>query len=194
MTKNRVEAFTDAIIAIIITILVLEFPHVKGNHFADLLVLKEIFLAYLMSFIFLIIYWHNHHHMFQMIDLIDGQILWLNNLFVFLLTLLPFTTSWLGDNIWARDPELLYAILFFGANIAWLMMAKHLVKVNRHKPDVADILGDYKKSYVTLLLNVLALLVAIFIPISGLLVNALSFLFWLLPDKRIEKLKNRKID
>ncbi|GFH42667.1 ferrochelatase [Lactococcus hodotermopsidis] len=191
MNKNRTEAFTDAIIAIVMTILVLEFPSIHGEQFADLLALKDVFLAYVVSFVFLIIYWSNHHHIFQLIDLVNGKTLWLNNVFIFLLTLVPFTTNWLGDHIWARDPELLYATLFLVVNVVWVLLIKNLVKANSHNPHVATILGDYKKSYQTLGLNVLALIIAIVLPIGGLVVNVMSFLLWVVPDKRIEKIKRQ---
>ena len=191
MEKSRTEAFTDAVIAIVMTILVLEFPHVHGSTFADLVVLKDIFPAYVISFIFFVIYWSNHHHIFQIIDKVSGQTLWWNNAFIFLITLLPFTTNWLGDNIWAHDPEILYAALFLLANLTWLCMIKNLVKVNAHNACVTKILGDYRKSYRTLLLNVLALVIAFFVPIGGLIINVLSFLLWVVPDKRIEKIKNK---
>ncbi|MDR1606528.1 MAG: TMEM175 family protein [Streptococcaceae bacterium] len=194
MNKSRTEAFTDAVIAIVMTILVLDFPKIHGHTFADLLVMKEIFLAYVMSFIFLVIYWHNHHHIFQLIDIVNGQTLWLNNAFIFLITLLPFATSWLGDSIWARDPEILYATLFLLINMMWLLMVKNLVKVNGHKPEVSEILGDYKKSYLTLGLNVLAMIFAFCFPTGGLIVNGCSFLLWVIPNKQIEKLKNPSKD
>ncbi|MFR4175319.1 MAG: DNA glycosylase AlkZ-like family protein [Lactococcus raffinolactis] len=128
---------------------------------------------------------------FQIIDKVSGQTLWWNNAFIFLITLLPFTTNWLGDNIWAHDPEILYAALFLLANLTWLCMIKNLVKVNAHNACVTKILGDYRKSYRTLLLNVLALVIAFFVPIGGLIINVLSFLLWVVPDKRIEKIKNK---
>ncbi|GFH40167.1 TMEM175 family protein [Lactococcus insecticola] len=189
MTKTRLTLFTDAVVAIIITILVLEFPHIKGNKFSDLLVLKDVFLAYVVSFVFLIIYWTNHHHIFQLIDKVSGKTLWLNNAFIFLMSLFPFATNWLGENIFARDPEMLYAALFLVINGVWLLMIKNLVKVNHHNAHVAEILGDYKKSYHTLMLNALAFIIAIFIPIAGLIVNIISFLLWVIPDKRIEHAK-----
>mgnify|MGYP000275881406 FL=1 len=126
-----------------------------------------------------------------MVEKVSGQTLWWNNAFIFLITLLPFTTNWLGDNIWAHDPEILYAALFLLANLTWLFMIKNLVKVNAHNACVTKILGDYRKSYRTLLLNALALVAAFFIPIGGLIINVLSFLLWIVPDKRIEKIKNK---
>jgi uncharacterized membrane protein len=187
MSKSRTEAFTDAVIAIILTILVLELPEVHGDKFHALMEMREVFIAYVISFAMLVIYWTNHHHMFQLIDRVNGKVLWLNNIFIFLISLFPFATRWVGDYWNSRDPQLTYSVLVLVVNIVWYFLERQLMHENSNKNHVAEILGDNRKNIRTICLNSIAVIAAFILPILGITINAFVLLLWLIPDKRIEE-------
>jgi uncharacterized membrane protein len=187
MSKSRTEAFTDAVIAIILTILVLELPEVHGDKFHALLEMREVFIAYVISFAMLVIYWTNHHHMFQLIDRVNAKVLWLNNIFIFLISLFPFATRWVGDYWNSRDPQLTYSVLVLVVNIVWYFLERQLMQENSNKNHVAEILGDNRKNIRTICLNAIAVIAAFILPILGITINAFVLLLWLIPDKRIEE-------
>jgi uncharacterized membrane protein len=192
MKKGRLEAFTDAVIAIIMTILVLELPLPHGNTFHALLQERDKIMIYLVSFLTLAIYWNNHHHMFHIIHKINGHVLWMNNLFLFFLSLFPFSTNWTGENLFSRDPQLFYGCIIFGADITYFLLVKVLIKENGHNSHIAELFGDSKKMKVTLCLNIIALFAGFILPILTMLVNIIMILLWVVPDRRVERvLKNK---
>lgn len=146
MPKNRLEAFTDAVIAIIMTILVLELHEPNGDTWEALAALGYRFFIYIVSFIILAIYWNNHHHLFQVVHKINGRVLWANSFFVFALSLFPFATSWISEYINSLAPEMTYGFVTLTANIAYYILAKELVKANKgHEKALKAMLNNYKK-------------------------------------------------
>ncbi|MDR2465464.1 MAG: TMEM175 family protein [Streptococcaceae bacterium] len=187
MPKNRVEAFTDGVIAIIVTILVLELPRPTGTELSDLLIECEPIFVYLVSFIMLIIYWNNHHHILQLADHIDGRVLWMNNILLFFLSLFPFTTSWIGGSLYAFAPQFLFALIILLADLTWMYLLKCLARANEHDSHFSEILNDYKKMKSTILLNLVAILVSFILPIGAMVINLVMMLLWLIPDKKVEQ-------
>ncbi|EOH91562.1 ferrochelatase [Enterococcus villorum] len=127
MPKNRLEAFTDAVIAIIMTILVLELHKPEADTWQALTALGYRFLIYIVSFFTLGIYWNNHHHMFQVVRKVNGRVIWANSFFIFALSLFPFATSWISEYSHSLVPEITYGVVTLGANIAYYLLARELV-------------------------------------------------------------------
>ena len=175
MPKNRLEAFTDAVIAIIMTILVLELHEPNGDTWEALAALGYRFFIYIVSFIILAIYWNNHHHLFQVVHKINGRVLWANSFFVFALSLFPFATSWISEYINSLAPEMTYGFVTLTANIAYYILAKELVKAN------------YKKSYLSIGLNVLGIVLGYLVaPVAVLIANIVILAAWIIPSRTIE--------
>ncbi len=190
MSKTRLEAFTDAIIAIIMTLLVLELAPPQGDSLSSLLNLKFKFLVYLISFISLAIYWNNHHHLFQATEKIDGSIMWINTLFILFFSLYPFTTAWVDEHIMARVPEIVYGAQVMLTNIAYAFLAKRIIQVNGPQSRVARALSKGKKQTITLLLNAAGIALSFVYPPIVLILFALSMLLWVIPDRRLERILN----
>src|SRR5512138_472824 len=127
MTKARMEAFSDGVIAILITIMVLELKVPHGSAMADVVPLLPVFLSYVLSFVYLGIYWNNHHHMLQAMHHVDGAILWANLHLLFWLSLFPFGTAWMGENHWARTPTAVYGVILFMAAVAYFILARAII-------------------------------------------------------------------
>jgi uncharacterized membrane protein len=187
MTKGRLEAFSDGVIAIIITIMVLELKVPHGADLAALRPLLPVFLCYTLSFVFLGIYWNNHHHMLQAARHVDGGILWANMHLLFWLSLIPFGTSWMGENHFASWPVAVYGILLLMAGCAYFLLSKMLIA--RHGADsaLARALGDDLKGKLSLGLYLLAIVLAFPLPLVACGVYVLVAILWLVPDSRIEK-------
>ncbi|MDR1567098.1 MAG: TMEM175 family protein [Streptococcaceae bacterium] len=192
MTKNRLEAFTDAVLAIIMTILVLELPEPDSGNFAALFERKEKLLIYVFSFIILIIYWNNHHHLFQLVRRVDTKVLWFNNIFIFFLSLFPFSASWLGNYLFDCAPQAMYAIIIFLADLAYCLMVQAILKVHQDDKKIQRTLSDYQKIKWTLGLNILAIITSFIVPIFSLAFNLLMILLWIIPNQQIEKSLNTK--
>lgn len=189
MPKTRIEAFTDAVIAIVMTILVLELEKPEGDTWKAFEGTGHQFVIYLISFILLAIYWNNHHHMFHIVRKVDGWFLWANNFLILMMSLFPFATAWVGDHPTSLAPQLLYGMILFGADLAYLLVGLSLVRVNGKNSAVGRLFSHYHKIYVTLLLNILALFAGWLIhPMSVLVVNGLMLLLWFIPEKKIEKI------
>lgn len=187
MSKNRLEAFTDAVIAIIMTILVLELHEPNGDTWFALGELSHKFFIYIVSFFSLAIYWNNHHHMFQVVRKINGRVLWANGFLIFSLSLFPFVTSWISEYINSWAPEATYGLVVLLANAAYLVLSKELSAVNPKENLAKTLFNNYKKSYISISLNILGLLLGWLIaPVAVLLVNVIILLIWLIPDKAIE--------
>ncbi|HEY7700151.1 MAG TPA: TMEM175 family protein, partial [Vicinamibacteria bacterium] len=145
MSKGRLEAFSDAVIAIIITIMVLELKVPHGAGLGSLLPLVPVLLSYLLSFVFLGIYWNNHHHLFQAVREVDGRILWANLHLLFWLSLVPFVTGWMGENHFAALPVALYGVVMFFAGLAYFILTRVLVARHGADSPLARALGrDFK--------------------------------------------------
>ena len=195
MTKNRLEAFSDGVIAILITILVLELKVPHGSDFAALRPLLPVFLTYILSFVFLAIYWNNHHHMLHTVQKVNGRILWANMHLLFWLSLIPFVTGWMGANHFASEPTALYGFVLLMAAIAYTILQHEIVA--HHGPDsvLASAVGSDWKARISLPSYIAAIPLAFVEPwISDGLFVAVA-LIWLVPDKRIEsKLDPRRAE
>jgi uncharacterized membrane protein len=189
MNKSRLEAFTDAVIAIIMTILVLELEMPDGATFAALWELRFQFLIYLVSFLTLAIYWNNHHHMFQASKHVSGKVMWLNILLLLFLSLFPFTTAWMSDNVTGRAPELLFGIVMLAADIVWVFVGLALCEENGPDSLIAKTVksSGMKKSRITIVLISAGIAVGIWVPMATLACCALSLVPWIVPDREIEK-------
>ena len=187
MGKSRLEAFSDGVIAIIITIMVLELKVPHGFELENLKELIPVFISYMVSFIFVGIYWVNHHHFFHVIKRVSGGMLWANNFLLFWLSLIPFTTSWMGESHFSAWPVVLYAINLLACAIGYTIMS--IVTVNVHGPDseIAMAIGKDKKGNISLLIYICAVPVAYFAPLVACGLFVIVSLIWFVPDKRIER-------
>jgi len=186
MTKARLEAFSDGVMAVLITIMVLEL---KAPHGADLPALRPLvptFLVYVLSFISLGIYWNNHHHMFQVTRRITGGVLWPNLHLLFWLSLIPFTTSWMGDNPFAPVPTALYGVVLLCSAIAFWILQNCIVSVEGPQSLLAAAVGRDRKSKASLAMYAAALPLAFVRPWIADLLYVTVTLIWLIPDRRME--------
>ena len=187
MTKGRLEAFSDGVFAIIITIMVLDLRVPHDTNFAALRSLVPVFLSYVMSFLYVGVYWNNHHHLFHAAERVDGKILWANLHLLFWLSLAPFTTAWLGENRIATGPVAMYGIMLLFAGIAYYILTKALIARHGKESNIARFIGNDRKGRVSVLVYFLALLIAFVRPAISCAGYVLVLIMWLLPDPRIEK-------
>ncbi len=188
MKKSRLEAFSDGVIAIIITIMVLELRVPHEPTLAALALLWPTLLSYLMSYVFIGIYWNNHHHLWQAVEKVNGPVLWANLHLLFWLSLVPFVTAWMGENHFAAAPVAVYGVVLLGSGVAYYVMSRLLLA--SHGPDslLARALGSDFKGRISLVCYVSAIAVAFVLPwLSGLLYATVAVI-WLVPDRRIERL------
>jgi uncharacterized membrane protein len=186
MKKERLEAFSDGVLAIIITIMILEIKVPKGDNLIDLKPLIPIFLSYVLSFIYLGIYWNNHHHMMHTVKHVTGDILWANLHLLFWLSLVPFATGWIGENHFTPVPMALYGIILLMAAVAYYILQTRII--SNHGPDsiLSKAIGKDIKGKISPILYILAIGLGWISPwISGG-IYILVALIWVIPDKRIE--------
>jgi uncharacterized membrane protein len=184
--KNRLEAFSDGVIAIIITIMVLELKVPHGSDFSSLKPLLPVFLSYVLSFIYVGIYWNNHHHMLQTVQHVKGNILWANLYLLFWLSLFPFVTGWMGENHFAAMPSALYGLVLLMAAVAYAILQKTIIASQGEKSLLAKIVGRDIKGKLSSILYVAGIVVAFWSPMLSGLIYTLVALMWLIPDSRIE--------
>ena len=187
MTKGRLEAFGDAVIAIIITIMVLELHPPQGTGFDSLLPLAPKFLAYLMSFVFLAIYWNNHHHLFHAVHHVSGAVLWANLHLLFWLSLVPFTTAWLGQAGASSYPVAAYGLVLIAAAVAYFILVRVLIRVHGADSPIARAIGRDVKGKVSIGIYALGLLLSPLLPAVSLILYVLVAGLWLVPDRRFER-------
>ncbi|MEP6920219.1 MAG: TMEM175 family protein [bacterium] len=187
MTKTRVEAFSDGVVAIIITIMVLELKVPHGTDLAALRPLLPVMLSYVLSFIYVGIYWSNHHHLFQATQHVSGGVLWANLHLLFWLSLTPFVTSWMGENHFAAWPVALYGAVLFASSIAYFILARALVQLHGEQSTLATALhGDFKGK-ISSVIYFVAIPLAFVQPWMACALYILVAIMWLIPDRRIEK-------
>ncbi|PYO62926.1 MAG: hypothetical protein DMD70_04900 [Gemmatimonadetes bacterium] len=187
MGKGRLEAFSDGVIAVIITIMVLELKAPHGKEFAALAPLAPALLTYALSFVFVGIYWNNHHHLLHAAQHIDGRVLWANLHLLFWLSLVPFTTGWVGEYPSAAIPTAIYGVVFLMAGVAWLLLQRALVKRDGPTSLLARAVGRDLKGKLSALLYASAIVLAF---VSAWIADALYVLvalIWFVPDRRIER-------
>jgi uncharacterized membrane protein len=188
MGKSRLEAFSDGVIAIIITIMVLELKVPHGEELADLFALAPVFLSYVLSFANVGIYWNNHHHLLHAVKRVSASILWANLHLLFWLSLLPFTTGWMGENHFATWPVVIYGVNLLAAAAAYTILVQAIIRNHGQDSDIAKAIGSDFKGKVSLAAYLAAVAVAFFNPwISGGLYIAVALL-WFVPDRRIERM------
>ena len=187
MGKGRLEAFSDGVIAIIITIMVLELkvPHDTGLD--ALWPLAPVLGSYALSFVFVGIYWNNHHHLLQAARSIDGRILWANLHLLFWLSLIPFCSGWMGENHFAQVPVALYGLVLLMCGVAYYILSRALIALHGRDSTLAVAIGGDRKGIVSLVLYVAAIILAFFSTASALAIYVLVAAIWLIPDRRIEK-------
>jgi uncharacterized membrane protein len=191
MGKGRLEAFSDGVLAIVITIMVLEMkvPHGAGWH--ALQPLLPVFLSYVLSFVFIGIYWNNHHHMLHATTRVAGGAMWANLHLLFWLSLVPFVTGWMGENHFEALPTAAYGIVLFCAAIAYTILQSVLMRSGRHNAALAEAVRRDGKGKLSLVLYAAAIPLAFFVTWLALAMYVAVALIWLIPDRRIERALER---
>ena len=187
MSKGRVEAFSDGVIAILITIMVLELRVPPGGDLAALRELSPIFLSYVLSFVFLGIYWNNHHHLWHAVKQVNGRVLWANLHLLFWLSLIPFATGWMGENHFARLPVILYGVILWMTALAYYMLVQALTSLHGTDSLLSTALGRKRKEIGSLILYSAAIAFAFISTAISLGLYTLVALIWFVPDLRIER-------
>jgi len=187
MNKTRLEAFSDAVIAIIMTIMVLELKVPHGADFEALKPLLPVFLAYVLSFVYLGIYWNNHHHMLQAARKVNGKILWANLHLLFWLSLIPFATGWMGENHFAPMPTAIYGIVLLFAAIAYTILQLSIIKHDDEGGLLAEALGRDFKGKASIVCYAAAIPLAFVNQWVSDALYTIVAIMWLIPDRRIEK-------
>jgi uncharacterized membrane protein len=188
VTKTRLEAFSDGVIAIIITIMVLEMKVPHGTEWEALRPLVRVFLAYVLSFIFVGIYWNNHHHMLHAVERINGAALWANLHLLFWLSLVPFVTGWMGENEIASLPTAAYGFVLLMAAVAYTILARILIRHHGSDSRLARAFGSDLKGWISLSIYVVAIPLAFYEERLAYALYVAVALIWLVPDRRIETL------
>ena len=187
MTKGRLEAFSDGVIAIIITIMVLELKVPHGSDLAALRPLIPVFLSYVLSFVFLGIYWNNHHHLLQAVRQITGAVLWANLHLLFWLSLTPFVTAWMGENQFAPLPVAAYGFVLLMAGCAYFILTRALIACHGEDSALAAAVGRDSKGLASVVIYAVAIPLAfVHAGIAGGLYVIVAIM-WLIPDRRIER-------
>lgn len=187
MNKNRLEAFSDGVIAIIITIMVLELKVPHEPTFSALSELAPVFLSYVLSFIYVGIYWNNHHHLWQMGKQVNGRILWANLHLLFWLSLIPFATAWSGETSFATLPMAAYGFVLWMAGFAYYILVHEMISHHGKESTLASAIGNDFKGVISLVGYTVAIIVAFFNPLISLGLYAAVAMHWFIPDRRIEK-------
>ena len=191
MTKTRLEAFSDGVLAIIITIMVLELKVPHGDTPEALLPLMPVLLGYVLSFIYVGIYWNNHHHMLFAAKHVNGGILWANLHLLFWLSLLPFVTGWMGENHFAALPSALYGVVLLMSGFAYWVLSRVIVASEGPDSLLAKAVGKDRKGMMSLLLYAVAIPLAFVNPWISQVFYVAVALMWLIPDRRIERMIGR---
>jgi len=193
MNKTRLEAFSDGVLAIIITIMVLELKVPEGEHFIDLLTLFPVFISYVLSFIYVGIYWNNHHHLLHSASKVNGRILWANLHLLFWLSLIPASTAWMGEHDFAKATVTVYGIVLFMSAIAFVVLQNTIICADGKESFLAKAVGKDSKGKLSQVLYLLAIVISFFNEWISLAIYLTVALMWLIPDTRIEsKILNRE--
>jgi len=188
MEPNRLEAFSDGVIAIIITVMVLEMKVPHGVDLAALAPVLPVFLTYVLSYVYLGIYWNNHHHMFKVAESIDGSVMWANLHLLFWLSLLPFTTGWMGENHFERWPTVLYGFNLLCCALAWYVLQARIIRCQGRDSRIARALGRDLKGKLSPLFYLAGIALAwLGEPPAGVALFVFVALMWLVPDRRFER-------
>jgi uncharacterized membrane protein len=186
MGKGRLEAFSDGVMAVIITIMVLELHPPHEATLSALLEIAHPFFAYVLSFVYVGIYWNNHHHMFQAVHHVNGQVLWANNLLLFCLSLVPFSTNWMGDTEFALTPTVVYGVTLFLPGFAYSLLQGALLRLHGKDSTLARAVGRGYKEWASLVLYALGIAGAFIHPYIAFGFYMAVAAMWFIPDRRIE--------
>ncbi|MBV9623553.1 MAG: DUF1211 domain-containing protein [Acidobacteria bacterium] len=187
MSKSRLEAFSDGVFAVIITIMVLDMKVPRGTDLQALKSVLPVFLCYVLSYLYVGIYWNNHHHLLHASQHVTGGILWANLILLFCLSLAPFTTAWMGENDYAPLPVAIYGAMLLAAGIAYFVLTRTLIAHHGDKSVLARSIGNDWKGRTSMLLYAFAIPMAFIKSWISCAGYALVAIMWLLPDRRIEK-------
>lgn len=188
MEKDRILAFSDGVLAIIITIMVLELKVPHGDDWATLAGLRYVFYSYVLSFIYVAIYWNNHHHLMHVVGHVSGSILWANMHLLFWLSLVPFTTGWMGENHFTSIPTAIYGVSLLMPAIAYWILQTILIRHEGPNSRLARAVGRDLKGKASPVLYAIAIPLSLIEPLAGAAIYALVALLWLIPDRRIERM------
>ena len=187
MSRNRMEAFSDGVIAIIITIMVLELRVPIGASLPALRPVTPFFLSYILSFVLLGIYWTNHHHLLQVVERVSGGVLWANLHLLFWLSLVPFATAWMGENHFAAVPVAVYGVVLVFAAIAYFILTRTLLRIHTPDSTLAIAIGRDFKGKISIVIYLVAISLTFVRSWLGAALYVLVEIIWLVPDRRIEK-------
>ena len=185
--KTRIEIFTDGILAIIITIMVLDIKAPATGDLSLLMALAPKFFSYMLSFVYIGIYWNNHHHMFALVDGINWKIMLSNFNLLFWISLIPFTTSWLGETNFAEVPSIAYGVILLLAAIAYRFLEKQIIKTQGVDSKLKKAIGNVKKEWLSIFLYLAGIIIGFFLSLLSFIIYIGVAVFWIIPDKRIEK-------
>ncbi|MBS2023999.1 MAG: DUF1211 domain-containing protein [Deltaproteobacteria bacterium] len=187
MHKGRLEAFSDGVIAIIITIMVLELKVPHGDDFTTLAPMLPVFCSYVLSFVYVGIYWNNHHHLMQSVNKVSGGVLWANLHLLFWLSLVPFGTSWMGENHFGPRPVALYGVLLLMCGVAYYILSRVLIRAQGQHSTLAEAIGRDGKGIASMVIYAAAIAASFRLPSFAAILYVLVAILWLVPDSRIEK-------
>lgn len=187
MRKSRVEAFSDGVLAIIITIMVLEMKVPHGSNLAAIKPLLPVFFSYVLSFIYIGIYWNNHHHLMQAAERVNGRVLWANMHLLFWLSLVPFASGWMGENNFTTWPVVLYGVILFMNGVAYYILERFLVQLHGRDSLLAKAVGIDPKGILSVVVYLVAIGLAFVNARISLGLYGVVAIIWLIPDSRIEK-------
>ncbi|MDQ0595388.1 putative membrane protein [Chryseobacterium ginsenosidimutans] len=191
MNKGRLEAFSDGVLAIIITIMVLELKVPEGSNWQSLTPIIPKFLAYIFSFLYVGIYWNNHHHLFQAAKKINGNVLWANLHLLFWLSLMPFATEWIGETHFAENPVATYGVGLFMCAIAYTILENAITKCEGENSQLKEAIHSRFKEYASIVLYISGIITSFIYPYIAVALYYIAALLWLIPDRRIEKSLNK---
>jgi uncharacterized membrane protein len=186
VTSGRLEAFSDGVIAIVITIMVLELRTPEGESWRDLSSIRPVLLSYVLSFVHLGIYWSNHHHLFQAVEKVNGRVLWANLHLLFWLSLVPFTTRWLGESGALEAPVAAYGIVLALAAFAYYLVVLAILSLHGRESQIARAIGSDLKGKLSMSVYLVAVPAAFFEPWVSIVLYVLVAATWMIPDRRIE--------
>lgn len=187
MKTGRLEAFSDGVIAIIITIMVLELKTPVGADFKSLLPVLPVFLTYILSFIYVGIYWNNHHHLIQAVSHVNGKILWANLNLLFWLSLFPFITGWMGTNHFEAQPIALYGLILFMAALSFKLLVVSIIRNEGKDSKVGKVYSKDKKVNLSLVMYLLGVIFSFILPLISLAIYLMVAILWFIPDRRMEQ-------
>ncbi len=191
MKTSRLEAFSDGVLAIIITIMVLELKAPEETNLKGLISIAPIFISYIISFVYVAIYWNSHHHLFQITEKVNGKILWANLHLLFWLSLIPFTTSWIGENHIESVPVALYGFVFLMSAISFLILKTLILNNHEKTAAIQQMIGSHKKEYTSLAIYIVGIGFAFINTYLAIICFMGVASVWFLPDSRIEREKNK---